>query len=158
MFHSTEAGQEIDLHPRIKCIADLTKFAEDRITILYSGVLAQNLKSNGLADQVAAEQSLTSTAKDDFSKIRELMRPAVGATYPDASYEEFTNYLEQTRLRLFNRATKIVEANAALIGDLTDFYLREAIKAQKSQKDRQVKKIDKALIDGFLQGKQLHCP
>src|SRR5438128_1851223 len=31
-FNNDQAGQSVDLHPKIKSIADMTKFAEDRIT------------------------------------------------------------------------------------------------------------------------------
>jgi hypothetical protein len=81
----------------------------------------------------------------------------IGGPYPDVSPEDYKAKLEETRIRLFDRACKIVEANASLIFDTTDFAFREVVKQEKGNRGGQIKKatVSKAAIDSFLQDKPI---
>jgi hypothetical protein len=57
LLDEKHAGQSTNIFPVIGTLADFIKFAENRITVLYAGVLAQNLKGRS-ANREAAEKHL----------------------------------------------------------------------------------------------------
>jgi 3-methyladenine DNA glycosylase AlkD len=77
------------------------------------------------------------------------MRPLTAALNPETSPSEYEAKLESVRVRLFERAASLVEANADLIFDLTEFCLRQAVKLERATKSKEVK-ISQAELDEFI--------
>ncbi len=117
-----KGGAGVDVLPSLPEIEDVKKFLEDRVQILYAGSLAQSLQRRKVDDK-AASKFLLSTASDDFSKVRELLKVLVGIKKPGATPDEFQAELTKTKDNLFNRSAKIVEKHADLIVDTAVFVM-----------------------------------
>jgi hypothetical protein len=123
------AGAEITLDIPLPTIADVASYIERRIKVLYGGAIAECLRKNNKIDGPSTVAKFNSTAADDFSKIREIMRISVGIRHPQSSKQEFPGYLENAEETLSNEAADIVLQEAELIREMTDFFLDKRRKA-----------------------------
>jgi hypothetical protein len=112
----------VDVLPLVATLDDVAGFLEARIKVLYAGAIAQALQGKKVQGQ-ATRRLLETTASDDFSKIRELMRLLVGIKYPNASREQFQHRLDEATELLSDQSAKIVLANVDLIIDMAVFCM-----------------------------------
>src|SRR6202035_2113306 len=68
-----QAGAEIDLHLSLRNIEEIEEYVERRVQVLYAGVLAESLYRSRVNVKRASD-FLLSSAKDDFSKVKEMLR------------------------------------------------------------------------------------
>jgi hypothetical protein len=78
------AGAQLELNVTHATLEDVATYIEKRIQVLYAGAIAECLNKNNTIDAPATKLKFQTTAADDFSKIREIMRIAVGIRHPDA--------------------------------------------------------------------------
>jgi len=150
----TEGGASIDLRLSLKTIDEVLEFIERRVQVLYAGSLAESLVRKKVQDAVANDL-LMSTAANDFAKIRELARMWVGLKYPEITESTFQEKLTLVNEQLYSKATKLVEDNAGLIGELAVFVMEEWHAALKPLGiGPQVFRISKEKIEVFLGLKQ----
>jgi hypothetical protein len=123
LLKAKSAGAEIVLDVSLPALDDVASYIDRRIQVLYGGALAECLRKNNTIDASATSTKLRSTAADDFTKIREIMRIAVGIRNPEATANEFQTHLTAAKDDLFNRAAMIITQEAALIREMVDFFL-----------------------------------
>jgi hypothetical protein len=120
---TTSAGAELNLLPALTSVYDAVVFIERRVQVLYAGAVAQSLDANGKVNGPHCIRYLETTASDDFSKIREILRLLVGFKHPGVSYEDFAKHLDEETGRLSEMAGALVEKHVAVIKLLAQFVL-----------------------------------
>jgi hypothetical protein len=113
-------GSGVDALPSVSSFDEIARFLEARIKVLYAGAIAQALEKRKGPE---TKRLLQTTASDDFSKIRELMRLLVGMKHPNASREQLQRALDKTVEVLSDQSAKIVIANVDLIVDMAVFCM-----------------------------------
>jgi hypothetical protein len=124
----------IDLPLSIESLDDVKQFLGKRVSVLYAGSIAQSLSPKGIANAQDTDKFLRSTATDDFSKIRELVRLFVGIQNAGVTDNEFAKKLRAAEVRFSTQASKIVEKYAEAIVDLALYFLKEYQAAGQPQK------------------------
>ena len=88
------------------------EFIEKRITVLYAGVLAENMMQ-GKINEEAAIASLKTTGENDFSKIRELLN-LLNNIKLDNNIDPQKS-LTEIEIELWNKAIDMIEKESQLI-------------------------------------------
>ena len=105
-------GAVIELVRSLDNIEKIKNYIEERIIILYAGVLSENM-NNGTIDQEAANESLKTTGANDFAKVRELLNLLNSILYTDE--KDAQKELEKINDNLWGKALKLVEQESKLI-------------------------------------------
>ncbi len=88
------------------------EFIENRIIVLYTGVLAENM-IHGNIDTDAAIASLKTTGENDFSKIRELLN--LFNNIKSNNSTEAQKSLTEIEIKLWNQAIDMIKQESQLI-------------------------------------------
>ena len=126
----TQASAELDITPSCPTIADVEDFIERRVMVLYAGAAAQSLQNKTIVPATVI-RLLESTAANDWTKIRELVRLLAGIKHPGLSADEFAPKLKEVDDYIANKAGEIVDKHKELILDLTNFFLQQRMAAPK---------------------------
>lgn len=109
--HRGEAS--ITLQTELKSVAEVRSYGRRRIGVLFAGALAESLLPDGQINwqyaigQLEGEQG---GAKDDFSKIRELLRILRSIEFQSpGSEEEHETQLKALQTPLWDRSADIIE-------------------------------------------------
>lgn len=118
MYEGHTAGAEIYLSKELKSLEQTIEYIENRIIVLYSGVLGESFTS-GKVDNNYALDELYKGGKSDFDKCRELLQILNNIKFPDVRNELKANQnLDEINNKLWNRAIELVEREHLLIKDL----------------------------------------
>lgn len=90
-------------------------YVEKRVKVLLAGAGAESLKNSEIDSAHALGLLENGTAKNDWAKVRELLRISAGILKPGASEEEFTDEVTRLKDKWAEEAGRIIEPNAALI-------------------------------------------
>ena len=121
-------GTEITLLQKLNTIKEIIRYLEKRIQVLYAGVLSQSLEVNVVNEDKANEYIQTTDGKDDFCKVRELLRILLNIKYsPSETDKEIEKQLAEINDDLWKRTIKHVEREQAHIKGLSG-YLADKIK------------------------------
>jgi hypothetical protein len=118
------AGADSEHHLSFGSLHDMIEFIGKRIQVLYAGAISQSLDNNDRVQPELAKRFLQTNAKDDFNKIRELLRLFVGATQPGLTNDDFAKQLENTTRDLSLASAAIIEANVPLIKTIIADFIR----------------------------------
>lgn len=77
-----DGGSSIELDRRLPALEDVRVYLRDRLAVLYAGAMAETVLM-GDVDREAAYRNLETCSKDDFSKIRELLKVLAGIERKD---------------------------------------------------------------------------
>jgi hypothetical protein len=103
----------IELYKLLNNDIEKTKeFIENRIIVLYAGVLAENM-IHGNIDTDAAIASLKTTGENDFSKIRELLN--LFNNIKSSNSTEAQKSLTEIEIELWNQAIDMIKQESQLI-------------------------------------------
>lgn len=109
------AESEIEIHRPIKNLEMLKRYLEDRVIVLYSGVLAEAL-SIGCINVDTAIKHLSNGGKNDRSKINESIHLLRNVLHADETDEnEIQNQLNSIESRLWGEAIEFVETQSKAI-------------------------------------------
>ncbi|RUO34094.1 hypothetical protein [Aliidiomarina soli] len=113
-----EAGSIIKLYGGLSDISDVSTYLENRIIVLYAGVLGESIE-NGEVNNTYALEELHKGGKSDFDKVRELLQVLNNIKYPNAHNEDDANKnLDFINNCLWNKAAKLVGEEHAIITGL----------------------------------------
>jgi hypothetical protein len=106
-------GASITLDEETKSIKAIQYYIRRHIAVLFAGSFAESLSLGGNVNPQYAIEQLEGTAggaKDDFSKIRELLRVLRGIEYPiPQSCDEHEQQLRTLQDPVWNRSGEIIE-------------------------------------------------
>jgi hypothetical protein len=112
-------GASITLQDEIKSIDDVRSYTRRRIGVLFAGSFAESLSPLGEVNPQYAVQQLEGEqggAKDDFSKIRELLRILRSIEYrPPSSEAEHENQLRTLQTPIWDRSGEIIQQDHAIV-------------------------------------------
>ncbi|QOV28832.1 hypothetical protein INT50_09090 [Vibrio diabolicus] len=113
-----EAGSVIKLYCGLSDVSEILTYLENRIVVLYAGVLGESLE-NGEVDNDYALEQLNKGGKSDFDKVRELLQVLNNIKSPNAEDEDDANQsLDIINNELWNKAAKLVGEEHAIITGL----------------------------------------
>jgi hypothetical protein len=101
IWKPNEAGAQINPEPNIKDISSLVSYIERRIPVLYAGAMAEAKSGKEVLAMLKDDR-----AKDDFSKIRELLQLYTSLNRGDLTSEEVH---QKNNNRLWHRADTLVD-------------------------------------------------
>jgi hypothetical protein len=142
VLRASQAEAEIILQPRFPDILTAIEFMRRRIQVLYAGALAQSLE-NGKAVPKNANAFLDSTAVNDHSKARELVRFVVAMEYPEASDDVFAAKLTEVGEALYTAALNIIEQQSPVIEEVVEAFMR----AKRTAKNPHVFELAKEIVN-----------
>jgi hypothetical protein len=112
-------GASITLQDELRSIDDVRSYARRRIIVLFAGAFAESLSPQGNVDPQYAVQELEGEqggAKDDFSKIRELLRILRSIEYGSPSSEaEHEEQLRALQTPLWDRSGEVIEQDHEIV-------------------------------------------
>lgn len=113
------AGSEIVPACALSGDQSIIDYLERRVTVLYSGALAESLSSGKLDNEYALNSMRTGGAMRDYDKGRELIQLIRNVKFTTAiDTEEIQAGLDLIDRELWNRAASIVEAEHLIIEGL----------------------------------------
>ncbi|MBO9127692.1 MULTISPECIES: hypothetical protein [unclassified Rhizobium] len=123
---NTGGTAEIDTFRPIGSIVDMEKFCEDRVKVLYAGVLAESLE-DGKVNNNKALSLAADTGKGDHMMVQQLCNILRNIRYSsDKDFGEAK--MKDDERRLWQEAAEMVEARADLINSLAqELYERRAL-------------------------------
>jgi hypothetical protein len=144
------ASLRVDIYPSLRTTEHLRNFAKRRIRMLYAGVLAETLNSDGTPNPEEAAKLLEpdGTAINDAAKARELGRTVVGFDMPDATPQDFEEGMKVLLNGYFNEALEAV--NVAPIEALKTYCMQkieERLRLDQNAANPLVSGVD---INGFV--------
>lgn len=107
----------IDTSRPLRSIADIEKFCEERVMVLYAGVQAETLV-NGSVDNDAAVRLAHDTGKNDHMMVQQLCNILRNIRYPDLPIDQAEKRMQDDENQLWARTTVLVEQHATIISDL----------------------------------------
>jgi hypothetical protein len=111
-FERASAGAEINPKPTFSDLAQISAYLEMRMTVLYSGVLAESLKDGKVQNDVAIKLANGIEGSDDHSKVSEFARIVAGIECDERSFDEVW---KETESKVWKRAADLVEKYATQI-------------------------------------------
>ncbi len=113
------AGSEIVPACALSGDQNIIDYLERRVTVLYSGALAESISKGQLNNDYALNSLRTGGAMRDYDKARELIQLIRNLKYPSAITEEEIqvnlNFIDN---ELWNRAATMIEAEYLIIEGL----------------------------------------
>jgi hypothetical protein len=116
-FKPTHAGAKISPAPNITDIPSLTSYLERRIPVLYAGAMAEAKTGEEVLEMLKDER-----AKDDFSKIRELLQLYTSLNRGELSAEAVH---QKNSDRLWHRADTLVDKYKPQIVNLSKLFFEK---------------------------------
>eukprot|EP01013_Petalomonas_cantuscygni_P030920 TRINITY_DN57014_c0_g1_i1.p1 TRINITY_DN57014_c0_g1~~TRINITY_DN57014_c0_g1_i1.p1 ORF type:complete len:195 (+),score=5.39 TRINITY_DN57014_c0_g1_i1:183-767(+) len=108
-------------------IADVEQFCEDRIKVLYAGVLAETLTGN-LIDNMAAINLAHTTGNVDHKMAQQLCNLLRNIRYSNQTASIAEKNMQADENRLWNGAAQLVEMHASVIQYLAkELYERRSV-------------------------------
>lgn len=101
IWKPSHAGAEVLPEPDIKDIPSLVSYLERRIPVLYAGAMSEAKSGKEVLDMLKDDR-----AKDDFSKIRELLQLYTSLNRGDLTSEEVH---QKNNNRLWHRADTLID-------------------------------------------------
>jgi hypothetical protein len=96
-----------------ECIID---YLERRVTVLYSGALAESLSNDIIDNDYALNCIRAGGGKSDYDKARELIQLLRNIKYPnDIAEEEIQSSLDSIDSYIWNKAAEIIQAEHKII-------------------------------------------
>jgi hypothetical protein len=109
-------GAEIIPCCGLRNMQSIEDYLEHRITVLYSGALAESLSKGQLNNDYAINAMRQGGAQNDYAKARELIQTLRNIRFPDTTTEEeVQKNLDVIDNELWNKAADIVLAESAII-------------------------------------------
>lgn len=100
-----DGQSDIDLDRRLLDKDDVRTYLQERLSVLYAGVIAETMLV-GQVDRDEAYRNLETHSKDDYSKIRELLKVLAGIECgPD---EDFQTVLSRVEDEAWDRTSALV--------------------------------------------------
>lgn len=100
-----DGQSDIDLDRRLQDMDDIRTYLRERLSVLYAGVIAETMLA-GQVDRDEAYKNLETHSKDDYSKIRELLKVLAGIECgPD---EDFQTVLSRVEDEAWDRTSALV--------------------------------------------------
>lgn len=124
------ASATIQLQRPIRSIEDVVSYAELRCQVLSAGALAEALDEDGGIDNAyAINETQNGGAKDDYSKVRELLHLIRNINHAAEPIDDITSHQQLNAVydRIWNDAAKIVTDNHELISGLA-YNLADRVK------------------------------
>ena len=107
----------IDTSRPLSTVLDIAQFCEDRIKILYAGVLAETLSGEAIDVDTAIKLAHT-TGKVDHMMVQQLCNLLRNIRYASDLKPEAEKKMQADEFRLWNESTQLVMQYAPLIQDL----------------------------------------
>ncbi|OYY85740.1 MAG: hypothetical protein B7Y61_07250 [Rhizobiales bacterium 35-66-30] len=117
-FSATAGGYAVIITNRtVATISDVEQFCEDRIKVLYAGVLAETLKG-GVIDGEAAVKLAYTTGSVDHKMVQQLCNLLRNIRYSIETMVIAEEKMQADETRLWNEAADLVGMYASAIQDL----------------------------------------
>jgi hypothetical protein len=114
-------GAEIIPCCGLRDVRSIDDYLERRITVLYSGALAESLSKGQVDNNYAINAMRHGGSQNDYAKARELIQTLRNIRFPDTiTEEEVQKNLDVIGNQLWNKAAGIVLAESAIIEGLGD--------------------------------------
>jgi hypothetical protein len=114
-----QGGAEIVPCCGLRDMRSIEDYLERRITVLYSGALAESLSEGNVDNDYAINAMRQGGSQNDHAKARELIQTLRNIRFPDtATEEEIQKNLDLIDHQLWNKAADIVLAESVIIEGL----------------------------------------
>lgn len=148
-------GASIMLDEETKSIENIQLYIRRRIAVLFAGCLAESLSADGKVNREYAIDQLegaTGGAKDDFSKIRELLRVLRNIEYPTPkSSDQHAQQLKALQDPIWNMSDEIIEQDREIVlgmgGAIASKF--RALDVPFGMKEQEIRNLPK--IKGWLE-------
>ncbi|WP_423066054.1 hypothetical protein [Devosia sp. CN2-171] len=129
---STGGTAAVITNRAVTSIAEVESFCEDRIKVLYAGVLAETLKA-GVLNQTAAIKLTQDTGRGDHMMVTQLCNLLRNIRYHSEPIAEAEKKMKADEIRLWNESAQMVTKYAPVIQSMAqELYERRSVHGKQA--------------------------